>query len=45
MKSGVSVPKLTSTCHPASPGSSVDGKRSGNVPRLRRGNHRPGPTS
>ena len=32
MKSGVSVPKLTSMCQPASPGSSADGNRTGKVP-------------
>lgn len=37
--------KLLSTCQPASPGSSCDGKRIGNVPRSLRGCHRPGPTS
>src|SRR5450432_790710 len=30
-KSGSSYPKLMSTCHPASPGSSAEGKRTGNV--------------
>ncbi len=37
--------KLPSTCQPASPGSSGDGNRIGNVPRSLRGRHRPGPTS
>jgi hypothetical protein len=37
--------KLLSTCQPASPGSSCDGKRIGNVPRSLRGCQRPGPTS
>jgi transposase InsO family protein len=32
MKSAVSVAKPTSMCHPASPGSTADGNRTGNVP-------------
>jgi hypothetical protein len=32
MKSGLSEPKLISTCQPASPGSADEGKRIGNVP-------------
>ncbi|PCC72408.1 hypothetical protein NAEX_05488 [Nannocystis exedens] len=45
MKSGVSKPKLTSTCQPASPGSAGDGKRTGNVPSVVRGHQRSRPTS
>ena len=33
MKSGWSVPKLTSTCQPSSPGRSDEGERMGKVPR------------
>src|SRR5690606_16661560 len=36
--------KLASTCHPVSPGSLSDGKRTGKVPRPPRGNHRRFPT-
>jgi hypothetical protein len=44
-KSGFSKPKLTSMCQPASPGSSGEGKRTGNVPIAMLGRQRPGPTN
>ena len=42
-KSGDSVPKLTSMCQPASPGSSGDGNRTGNVPIAAHGRQSPAP--
>lgn len=44
-KSGVSVPKLTSMCHPASPGSTADGNRTRKVPIAVGRSQRPGPTN